>query len=59
MIGGAETGEVDEVDGAWARDDVESKAEDDEGGTGEEVVLEVQPKVVEMLDQACGLGGLG
>jgi len=55
VLGGAEAGGVQEVDGAWARDGVKREAKNEDGGAGEdgeEVVLEVEPEVVEV-------GGLG
>lgn len=55
VVGGAEAGGVDEIDGAWARDGVEGEAKDEDGGEGEdseEIVLEVEPEVVDV-------GGLG
>jgi len=57
VVGGAEAGGVEEVDGAGASDGVESEAEDEDGGAGEdgeEVVLEVEPEVAEVVD----VGGL-
>ena len=48
VVSGAEAGGVEKVDGAWAGDSIEGEAKDKDDRAGEDVVLEVEPQVVEV-----------